>query len=329
MKISVVIPTLTSRARHGASRLRLTLAGYGRQTLDHRDYEVVIVDDGGDIEIEQFLTELGPDANARIIRNDSNLGMCSSFNRGIDESRGKVVLLGLDDEVPGPHVLEAHVEGHRQERVVTIGTTKFVRHTVIFHDVITGELARNALDPRTYGDAKWLPEAVELFGLADRIITPDGVRDEWDSVLGMSSSSRLFRDLDRVVQSGRAHEFPVGWLVMRVGNHAMRKADLVELGGVDAAFDQFSGWYLDLDLGLRAQDSGFAFLPVVPAVSANLAHVRGRSEVEMLAALALMYSKHPRVDVALLPSYFMREMTLAQYTRALVGASKFWPVQHT
>lgn len=325
MKISVVIPALTMRSRHGASRLRLTLTGYGSQDLDPKDYEVIVVDDGGDIDLTPLLETLEPKMNVRVLRNDSNMGMCASYNRGIGEARGEVVLLGLDDEVPGPQVLSAHVRGHDRERAVTIGSTKFVRHTVIFRDVTEGELVRGALSPETYGDASWLPSAVELFGLAERTISPDDVRLNFQRVLDMSSSSRLFRDIDRVVDSGRAHEFPVGWLVMRVGNHAMRRTDLLDLGGIDEAFDRFSGWYLDLELGLRAQHAGFAFESVPGAVTANLTHVRGRSDAEMLSALALLYSKYPRVDVALLPTYFLREMTLGQYTRALVGASEFWP----
>lgn len=78
------------------------------------DYEFVIVDDGswdGSARIARSYR----DGRIRVLRNDANLGLSASLNRGLDEARGRFVARMDADDVSLPTRLErqvAFLEGH-------------------------------------------------------------------------------------------------------------------------------------------------------------------------------------------------------------------------
>ena len=96
MRVSVVIPC------HNSLRyLPETLDSVLAQTFD--DFEVVLVDDGGDDDLAGWLSGR-PDERVRIVRQD-NAGVSAARNRGIAESRGDLVAFIDSDDVWLPETL--------------------------------------------------------------------------------------------------------------------------------------------------------------------------------------------------------------------------------
>ncbi len=97
-RVSVVIPC------HNSLRwLPETMRTVLDQSFD--DFEVVLVDDGGDDDLDAWARTLR-DHRVRVVRQD-NAGVSAARNRGIAESRGELVALLDSDDLWFPHTLEA------------------------------------------------------------------------------------------------------------------------------------------------------------------------------------------------------------------------------
>lgn len=100
-RVTVVIPC------HNSLRwLPETMRTVMGQTFS--DFEVVLVDDGGDEDLEGWTGSLGDD-RVRVVRQD-NAGVSAARNRGISEARGELVALLDSDDLWFPHTLDALVQ---------------------------------------------------------------------------------------------------------------------------------------------------------------------------------------------------------------------------
>lgn len=310
--ISVVIPALCTEGRHGTSRLVLTLAGYANQTLSCDRFEVVVVDDGSDWDLREVLAPDEQTFDLRVLRRE-HAGMCAAYADGVAAARGAIVLLGIDDNVPCPALLERHVTAHAAldaETAVVCGRERFLLFATAFRDLISGEL-----DPEAQRSQPALVRAVELFGRAGRGIRPSDVRDGFAELERQSVLLAAYDDIERTVASGGFHELSAGWLAMRLGNHSLQRGLLERAGGLDTHFDP-SGFYADLDLGLRLRASGAHLVYDTEALMLHLSH--GREPGFMTASLtghAQLLRSFPRMDVALVPHFFSLGMTIADYSR--------------
>jgi glycosyltransferase involved in cell wall biosynthesis len=319
--ISVVIPAFCSPARHGTSRLRLTLTGYAHQDLP-ADYEVIVVDDGSEIVLVDEIAGWRLPRPVTVHR-QANSGIATAYNAGISLAQAPLILLGLEDEVPSPQLLKAHVAVHADRpNQVVFGRSRVMFHTILFNDVTTGELVpqRDTMD-----SIDWLVAAVRVLGYARRPITAEDVTGNFDSLLAMATLSPFFEDVERVLASGICHQLRVGWLAMRAGNHSIATDLVRSLGGFDENFDQHGGRYSDVEFGLRLQAAGAEFRLAEEAMSVTLNHRGGDAGENMISGLAYLYAKHRRIDVALCPAYFERGMSLAGFTQALARAARWWP----
>ena len=99
---------------NGARYLGEAVASVCSQTL--ADFEVVAVDDGSTDETTEILEEWRrSDARVRVLRNDANLRLIRSLNRGLEEARGELVARMDADDVCMPQRLEkqvAYLDGH-------------------------------------------------------------------------------------------------------------------------------------------------------------------------------------------------------------------------
>lgn len=94
-----------------------------RQSFD-RPYEIVLVDDVSPDDsvavVEEFmrtsaaLSDTNPNMHVRILRNESNLGNCSSRNRAIAESSSELVVVVDADCVFNRDFLATHYQAHRR-----------------------------------------------------------------------------------------------------------------------------------------------------------------------------------------------------------------------
>lgn len=97
MTVDVVIPT-----RDRPDRLAATLGALARQ--EHRDFGVIIVDDGSRVPV----AAAGP--GVRVLRNESSMGPGPSRNRGVEHSRADFVVFLDDDCLPDPALIGRHLD---------------------------------------------------------------------------------------------------------------------------------------------------------------------------------------------------------------------------
>ena len=93
LEISVIIPTF-NREKYIGRCIRSLVS----QSLDVDKFEIIIIDDGSTDDTKKILNAFKEDI--KILKNDKNLGLPASLNKGIKGSRGKyIVRVDSDDYV--------------------------------------------------------------------------------------------------------------------------------------------------------------------------------------------------------------------------------------
>ncbi|HEU5264359.1 MAG TPA: glycosyltransferase, partial [Gaiellaceae bacterium] len=95
--------TVLVAVHDGESYLRTALESVLRQTV--ADLELVVVDDGSTDGTPDVLAQIR-DSRLHVLRNDEQLGLATSLNRGLDEARGRYVARLDADDVALPRRLE-------------------------------------------------------------------------------------------------------------------------------------------------------------------------------------------------------------------------------
>lgn len=93
---SVIIPTYNRQASLGRC-----LDSLSRQTLDSREFEVIVVDDGSTDGTSRFLSATSYPFELRYIKQE-NAGPSRARNTGVAQARGQVIALTEDDVVVRP-----------------------------------------------------------------------------------------------------------------------------------------------------------------------------------------------------------------------------------
>lgn len=99
--VSVLLPV-----HNGARYLESAVRSILNQT--HRDFELIVVDDGSTDGSGEIVAALG-DSRVRLIRNERNLGLPASLNRGLSVARAGIVARQDADDLSHPRRLEAQV----------------------------------------------------------------------------------------------------------------------------------------------------------------------------------------------------------------------------
>jgi glycosyltransferase involved in cell wall biosynthesis len=112
--LSVIVPTY-SRAAH-LRRCLLALAG---QDLPRERYEVIVVDDGGQVNLEEAVASVRP-MKVTLLR-QINSGPAAARNRGAAKARGKILVFTDDDCCPPPRWLSNIVTHFESESESILG----------------------------------------------------------------------------------------------------------------------------------------------------------------------------------------------------------------
>lgn len=143
MGIPVPIVTVLMPVYNNASYLREAINSILGQTL--RNLEFLIIDDGSSDESPQIV-ESYSDARIRLVRNESNLGLIESLNRGFDLARGKYIARMDGDDISSPERLATQVSFMKSNPSVGVCGT---------WAVMAGRSTRRLLrHPRTHDDIR-------------------------------------------------------------------------------------------------------------------------------------------------------------------------------
>jgi glycosyltransferase involved in cell wall biosynthesis len=122
LECSVIIPT-----RNRAQKLRRTLDGLCAQSVSAETFEAVIVDNGSSDDTPAIAAGYlrQPSHSHWAYLREARPGAAAARNRGIQASRGDIVLFLDDDVIPDPQLLAEHRESHREQPTVVLGSVRF------------------------------------------------------------------------------------------------------------------------------------------------------------------------------------------------------------
>ena len=125
-KISIIIPT-----RNKNKHLKPVLESFFSQNIEKSDYEIIIVNDGGDKHTEQMIRALKIKCNLRYIywprtkhKKNQYISKFSNFynraglarNIGVDNAKGDLLLFSDDDIIVMPDNLKYHLSKHKNNQ---------------------------------------------------------------------------------------------------------------------------------------------------------------------------------------------------------------------
>jgi GT2 family glycosyltransferase len=111
LRAAVIVPTYNRPARLGAC-----LAGLAK--LESQDFEVIVVDDGGEADLTALVTPYAP--LVRLVR-QRNGGPAKARNAGVQATEAGFITFTDDDCVPEPGWLEGLLRKHREDAEALIG----------------------------------------------------------------------------------------------------------------------------------------------------------------------------------------------------------------
>lgn len=106
--VSIVLPTFNPRKKY----LMAAVLSCLRQT--HKNFELIVVDDGSKIILDKFCLRFG-DRRIRYIRHQTNKGLAAALNSGFRRARGKYLTWTSDDNLYAAEALELMI-GYSEEK---------------------------------------------------------------------------------------------------------------------------------------------------------------------------------------------------------------------
>ena len=132
--ISIIIPT-----HNRAVFLKETLSRFDNQTLDRRNFEVIVADDGSTDNTEGAVRLMRGNVSYRLnYIKQPKAGPASARNKAARQAEGEIALFTGDDIFPKEDMLEEHLKSHRLYKGIAvlgcvdwsagIDITDFMRH---------------------------------------------------------------------------------------------------------------------------------------------------------------------------------------------------------
>ena len=215
--ISVIVTTYNSE-----DALAAVLRALARQ--DDENFEIIVADDGSRPATAELIKRWSTQFKrlAHVWQEHRGFRAAEIRNRAILDSYGAICIFLDGDCIPRPNFVAVH------RRLAEPGW--FVAgNRVLLSRALTELVLRDHLHPELWGFSQWL--RLRLQGGINRILPLVSLRLDW---------LRRWRGLP--------------WKSIRSANLAIRRSDLIDIDGFDAAF---SGWGReDSDLVLRLMRSG-------------------------------------------------------------------------
>jgi glycosyltransferase involved in cell wall biosynthesis len=140
MKASAIVVTYNR-----ASILTYCIEKLLKQSAD--DYEVIVIDDGS-IDSTQDVTKKIKDKRFRYFRNKEKKGQPYARNKGINNSRGDIIIFVDSDVLVGENFIRDHIELHKKwDKLIVQGMVRHIRRI------------------EDYGKANWMIDGLCFAGL--------------------------------------------------------------------------------------------------------------------------------------------------------------------
>jgi glycosyltransferase involved in cell wall biosynthesis len=185
-----------------------------QQTID--DFELIVVDDASTDETPQILSATG-DRRLIVLRNEEQLGLAASLNRGLDAAQGRYVARLDADDVALPNRLEL--------QLASIGDAGVVGGAVrdLDENGRTGQLHRNPLGPL---GVRWLSLFSSPFFHPTVLVSREALGDlRYDPVYLESEDYDLWTRLLAKAE-GRNLAEPLVLKRVHAGQASLRRANL-------------------------------------------------------------------------------------------------------
>jgi glycosyltransferase involved in cell wall biosynthesis len=130
VKASVIIPTSNNPVE-----VMRAIRSLREQILTRDDVEVIVVDDGSEPSLEEFLGDEADEYFPRFVRNEKVLGRGGARNAGVQASRGEIVIFMDSDMTAHPEFVQRHIDAYGPEgalacvgHVIWTGTSTICRY---------------------------------------------------------------------------------------------------------------------------------------------------------------------------------------------------------
>jgi len=117
-RVTILMPVY-----NGEKFLHAAITSVLRQT--ERDFELLLIDDGSTDCSVQIATEF-EDPRIRIVRNEKNLGLVPTLNRGLDEARAPFIARADADDLNHPVRLERQLDAIEKSGAAVVGSDVFL-----------------------------------------------------------------------------------------------------------------------------------------------------------------------------------------------------------
>lgn len=118
MRSSIIIPVYNQ-----TEQLLITLQALNKQS--NKSFEVIVVDDGSDETVENFVDLSAFYFDISILR-QNNKGRSAARNMGIKQAKFELIIFCDADRVPGKDFVKSHIDEHTEENLVVIGEVREV-----------------------------------------------------------------------------------------------------------------------------------------------------------------------------------------------------------
>ena len=250
-KASIIMPVYNQN-----EELNLTLAAFTLQ--DYLDFEIVIINDGGNQEVEKIIRKYSDRIEIKYTYQE-NRGRAIARNECLKNATGEIIIFCDADRIPSKNFISEHaaILSNRKD-IVTIGEkheilTFYRENLNVGHRKVVNAIKRSPLLKEKIIDQN----CIELVKAEDILSCFEKVIDNISVGVSFDNNSEIFKKWGDDLK-----DFQFGWAVATTANMGFNRTEFKE-----TFFDQiYHGWGMeDTDFSYQLYQNGckFVYLPTI------------------------------------------------------------------
>ncbi|MBK1811221.1 glycosyltransferase family 2 protein [Clostridium sp. YIM B02505] len=258
IEVSVIIPTYCREAA-----LEMTLIGFAKQ--DFKDFEIIIVNDGGNLDVKKIVNLYKNRLRIKYYYQD-NQGRSAARNEALKHVEGRYIIFNDDDRIPEKSFVRNHYDKLREnQNQVIIGHKKEILAFYSPELNLREEKLRTLYKRNTkcfekmYGsDLNQMISLIDLENDFDNVIESWSLGDTDDNIT--VADDYVYKDI---------HNFKLGWMIATTANMSYDRS-----GFEDVRFDtSYVGWGVeDNDFAYQLKLKGNEIIYTDEAVNYHIIH---------------------------------------------------------